>query len=256
MAMTSQKKKKMCEALYKWARTLDPDGRNEKYFREQFEKMDLNQFDKFCKKFFEDEDANFNFCFQHYENDLTLDNIKRTANLLDLPLFERIKLNQSPDSSGEVYYTQQAVPVFPIHIKRVEHMVSKKNSMSISTNKRNPKTGQVTGADKNGRVSDMENIALVTLNSEAILKEFNTVKADDMVMKREAFNQIQNDGYLDLDKIKSSPMNKTSLNTLDVFYISAGIKTDLVTPGLLLKKTLKNMNKTKESLNAKGQKQI
>lgn len=253
MTMTEAKKKKMTNWLYGLLDAMDESGRNTESYKAMFDKMNLTQFDNFVKAFLKDKTSNFTITCQHYENDITLESIKRAAKYSDnFPLFERIALKQSADSNGEVYYTQQPVPLIEVHIKRVEQMASKKNSMSIGINKRNAKTGQVSGTDKNGRVSDMENIALVTLNSDPLLKEFVCIKADDMVMKREAQQQIMNDGYLDIDKIHSSPMNKIALNTTDVFYMGAGIKTDLVTSGLLLKRTLKNLNKTKESLNSKG----
>lgn len=256
MSMTKEKKKKMTNFLYELVKILDPSERNLEDYKNFFDKMDEKQFDKYVKDFLSNEKKNFTLCFQHYQNDLSMDAIQKASKFLKLPLFERVLLRNSPDSNGEAYYTQEPVPVIKVHIKRVEQLVSKKNSMSIDINKRSAKTGQVTGADKNGRVSDMENIALVTLNSPALLKEFTCIKADDLVMKREALNQIQNDGYLDMDKIKSSPTNKIALNTLDVFYISAGIKTDLVTSGLLLKKTLRNLNKQKDSLSSKTNKEL
>lgn len=257
MTMTKAKKDKMTKWLYEFMSTMDPSERNTNYYKEIFDKMSLDQFDKFVKEFLKDDTAQFTMCFQHYENDLEMENIKKAAKFSnDFPLFERVQLRNSKDSTGEAYYTQEEVPIVEIHVKRVEQMASKKNSMSIRINKRSAKTGQVSGSDKNGRVSDMENIALVTMGSEDILREFLCIKADDMVMKRAALQQIANDGYLDMDKIHSSPMNKTALNTLDVFYIGAGIKTDLITDGLLLKRTMKNLNRQKDSLSSKNVKEI
>ena len=38
----------------------------------------------------------------------------------------------------------------------------------------------------------------------------------------------------------SDVRNKQAINTLDVYFIGAGIKTDLITPGMFLQKTLDN----------------
>lgn len=253
MALDKKKADEIKKLVYKVMDGMDPTGRNTEYYKKAFESMSLEKFDKFLKAFFADSTANLNLSVQHYENDLTLNNIKKTAKAINMPLFERVALPFESEE-GEVYWTYEKVPVLWIHEKRVEQLVTKKNSMSIGINKRNGKTGQVTGDDKNGRMSDMENIAIVTLGSDEILKEMDGPKADDMYMKREMHKQIQNDGYVDMDKIVSSPMNKVALNTLDVFFTSLGLKTDLVTDGLLLKRTMSNLNKDNDSISAKSYK--
>ena len=53
---------------------------------------------------------------------------------------------------------------------------------------------------------------------------------------------------LDLSKIESIPANKVALNTLDVYFTSMGIKTDLITNGLLLKRTLQNQNRDVDTI--------
>ena len=40
----------------------------------------------------------------------------------------------------------------------------------------------------------------------------------------------------------------TSLNTLDVYFTAMGIKTDLITNGLLLKRTLQNQNRDVDTI--------
>lgn len=251
MALDKKKADAIKKVVYDLMDGLDPTGMNTEYYKSVFEKMSLEQFDKFLKNFFADELADLNLNIQHYVNDLTLDNIKKTADKMGVPLFERVALPfENPD--GETYWTYEKVPVLVIHEKRVEQLVTKKNSMSIGIDKRDSKTGQVSGDDKNGRMSDMENIAVVTLGSEPILKEMMGPKSDDMYMKREMHKQIQTDGYVDIEKIKSSPTNKVALNTLDVYFTSLGLKTDLVTEGLLLKRTLQNLNRDNNSISSKG----
>ena len=52
-------------------------------------------------------------------------------------------------------------------------------------------------------------------------------------------DKISTDGYVDLDTLTDKVENKTTLNTLDVYLISMGLKSDLVTEGLVLKKTIR-----------------
>lgn len=58
-------------------------------------------------------------------------------------------------------------------------------------------------------------------------------------MQNEMLDKIATDGYVDLNTLTDKVENKTTLNTLDVYLISMGLKSDLVTEGLLLKKTIR-----------------
>lgn len=230
--------------LYEFYDTMDPTGMNTEFLKNHFDKMDRKEFNKYFDSFFKNEKARLMYHVKPYYNDLTMDAIRATSKKYNIPLFERVSIpKEHPDDP--TYWTTQKVPILIVQGKRVEQMASKKNTMSISTAKRNAMSGQVTGADKNSRMSDMENISLVALaENKNILKEFLGCSADDPVMEREANRQASTYGFIDLDKIPSSPFNKTALNTTDVFYIAAGIKTDLVTPGLLLKRTIQKMDRT------------
>ena len=59
-----------------------------------------------------------------------------------------------------------------------------------------------------------------------------------MMMKQEMSSQIANQGYVSLDDLESDPANKTTLNTVDVYLMGMGLKSDLVTSGLMLKRTI------------------
>lgn len=247
MALSKEKIKRMKETIYKTYDLLDPSGTNTAKMRKQFDGMTDEQFTKYMKEFVNDETRNFKLVVQPYKNELTEDNIRKAAKFLKVPLFEKVSMPYiNPD--GEVFQTQFAIPVGYIPIKRVQQMVGKKNSMSIHANKRSSLTGQVTADDKNGRVSDTENIALITLDSEELLKEFLAAKSDDTFMKTEMMKQIKNDGYVDLSEVPSTPKNKVAIDTLDKYFIANAIKTNLLTEGLLMKRTLLNNNRDPKSL--------
>lgn len=224
---------------------LDPTGINTKLYKDELEKMSNAEFERYFKAFCSNPDVNFKWRIQPYKNDMQMENIIEAAKFLNVPLFEYVYMPfvQSAEGTNDVYKTMQPVAVGYLHDKRLQQILSKKNSMSIHTENRSATTGQVTGHDKNSRVSDMENIALTTLNSPELLNEFLSAKADDMYMKTEMLKQIKNDGYVDLSQIRSTPKNKVAINTLDVYFTSLGIKTNLITDGLLLTRTLNNQNK-------------
>lgn len=107
------------------------------------------------------------------------------------------------------------------------------------------------------RVTDIENLALTTKNCPNIRKEFLSARSDDMKAKNEILKQIKNDGYCSMEKVKTRPQDKTALNTLDVYFTSCGIKTNLITNNLMLRRTeenLSNIDKTPESIGDKYKK--
>lgn len=129
-------------------------------------------------------------------------------------------------------------------------MLAKKNASSIEIEQRNAKSGQVSGGDKNARVSDAETFAMNVIGADKALKEFMSIRADDMTGKMEMLKNINRDGYVSLKDMPNDVKNKQALNTLDVFFLSAGIVTDLITPGLALRDTLDN-KQSKQKLDSK-----
>ena len=134
--------------------------------------------------------------------------------------------------------TKFEVPVGYLHCKRMQQILTKKNSTSTDIYKRSPTTGQVINEDKNARQSDQENSALVVLDAENTLREFLGGRSDDQVMKNQMYSEISRKGYVSLDELTDDVKNKTSLNTLDVYLHGMGFDTDLITKGLEVQKTL------------------
>ena len=91
----------------------------------------------------------------------------------------------------------------------------KKNGISTDISERSALTNQVTGKDKNGRESDIENIMLTSLGLKNTLKELNGPRADDAVMKQQMLRDIALNGYTRLADMPDEVENKTTLNTVD-----------------------------------------
>lgn len=115
----------------------------------------------------------------------------------------------------------------------------KKNGISTDIAERSAITNQVTGHDKNGRESDMENIMLTALGLKNTLKELNGPRADDSVMKTQMLHDIALNGYTRLEDMPDELSNKTTLNTVDCYLKGMSLDSDLVTSGLMLSSTLK-----------------
>jgi hypothetical protein len=98
-------------------------------------------------------------------------------------------------------------------------------------------TNQVVDKDKNARDSDIEASLLVSLGADKILQEFHGPRSDDTIMKREMNQSIATKGYVQLDELENSPTNKVTLNTVNTYLLSMGIKSDLVSDTYILPKT-------------------
>lgn len=236
--ITPLKREKMEKLIYDTFDALDKTHSNTNKYKKLFASMTDQQFDKFFKDLFNNPNEYLILNVQDYKINLVVDDIEKAAKVLKVPLFEKVAFPHYTMDKNNVIVTKEAVPVGYCHVKRTQQTLAKKNGLSTSTNSRSALTGQVTGADKNGRESDLENSMLISLNMSDALKELNGPRADDMVMKEQMYTAIANKGYVSLDDMDSDTANKTTLNTVNVYLLGMGLNSDLVTNGLMLKKTL------------------
>lgn len=236
--ITPLKRQKMEKLIYDTFSALDKTGSNTKRYKALFKFMRDSAFEKFFKELFANESEYLILSITDYEADLRIDDIEDAANVLKIPLFEKVAFPHYTMDKNNVIVSKEAVPVGYCHVKRTQQTVAKKNGISTTADIRSSLTGQVTGADKNGRESDLENSMLISLGMTDLLKELNGPRADDMYMKQQMYTAINSKGYVSLSDMDSDSGNKTTLNTVDTYLLGMGIKSDLVTKGLMLKKTL------------------
>ena len=215
---------------------LDKTGDNTAKYKQILKNMS----DKELEDFLNNDDENFYLEIEAYKREPKMSDIEETADFLGVPLYEYVALPflEGEDPEDGISTTPVPVAVGYLHMKRVQQMLNKKNSMSIHVNKRQGKTGQVIGSDKNSRVSDVENINLIVAGLTETMKEFNGPRADNLKAKAEMANAISTNGFVSQKDYSNNKKDKVALNTLDVFFTAAMIKTDLITDGLLLPRTL------------------
>lgn len=233
------KRNKMEKLIYGFFNAFDKSGVNTKKYRSMIEPMDDNEFKRFFNQFFSDDDAYLILDIVDYERTIKLDDIERAAKVINIPLFEKVYVPHLTMDKNNIVITKEPVPVGYVHIKRTQQTVMKKNGMATSIDTRSALTGQVTGNDKNGRETDLENSMLISIGMDYTLKELNGPRADDMVMKNEMLHDITTHGYVRYDELTNNLENKTTLNTVNAYIIGMSLSTDLVTTGLMLPKTLR-----------------
>ena len=242
MADISAKRKQFMKTVLDVFKLLDPSGANAKHYKEKFEKMSDKEFDNFMKEFRDDEKYNFYLETIEYERDLKLENIEKAADYLHVPLYEHVAIpyinevdmrSENPDMD-KVVVPPTPCPVGYVHIKRMPQSVQQKNSGCSNNSKRNTKTGQVTGDDKNGRNTDVETFALSTYGANKCLKELMGFRADDLEAKKQAYAAIEKDGYVMQSDLISSQEDKVAINTLDAYYTAMGFVTNIVHGGNMI----------------------
>lgn len=225
-----QKRKHFMDFISGMYDILDPSGENTKLFHEKWDKFSDDEFKRNVEAFFKNPKAQFYLEIVELERDLTMDNALKCLDYLGVPFCEYVAVPHINGDLDNIVITPEPVPVGYIHLRRLQQTVLKKNTGSISIKKRDPKTGQVTGEDKNARNSNVETYSLLASNSKAALKEFMGPRADDMKAKNQMYNKLSKDGFVSLADLDNDQRNKIAINSLDVYFTMQGLRTNLVYP--------------------------
>lgn len=221
---------------------LDASGANRSKYEKFFRGMKDAEFASWAKKFCADPNANFYLEVRPFETEPSLADVRAAADILGIPLEERLYYRHDGNKDDPVA-TPVDVPVGYLIVKRLQQMLAKKNTYSLDISKRDMLLNQVSGDDKIARVSDSENYALSAMGMDKCLEELLGPRADNRAKKRQLYQALHADGMARLADLKSQPEDSQALAAADVFFLSAGLKTNLLTPGMALPRTLKRLNK-------------
>jgi len=163
-----------------------------------------------------------------FKNKLTISNIQKAADVLGVPLNEKVKILEN---NGIV--TTRAVPVGILPINMLEHfpqaMSSTRGSLNTSKNwitgQGRSGTKEGTGAIKIG-LYDMN--SLLSKRPYGLIKEMHAMKSDASKAKKKMINEIVRNNEIpesfDID-IESEDL--TSLNMIKIFFQGAGLEANL-----------------------------
>lgn len=119
-------------------------------------------------------------------------------------------------------------------IKKMQQMLEKKNSYSVNMDQRSAKTQQLVRDDKVARITDLESVALTAFGADFALQELLGSRADNMRLKLRLEKMIADSGFVDLDMLtdnlggKAEPFISETSNTVDIYFLAAGIRTDII----------------------------
>lgn len=226
-APKNQKRKMIEDKIYLFFNTIDITGKNTAKYKEFFSKMSDEQFNKYMKKFLNDDNLNFYLEVLPNKNEPTLKLIKKCADLIKVPLDEYVYYRHDGDKDKPLR-TAYRVPTGELILKRMQQTLSKKNTYSLSVSSRNMKTGTVSGHDKIARISDTESYSLAAIGADCALKEFLGPRADNMESKTELNKQISMYGYAYQKDLPENIEKSQAINTVAVYLMGAGLENDLL----------------------------
>lgn len=139
-AINATKRNKIEKEIYKVFDLLDPTGINTKKYKELFSNMNDTKFDNYMKEFFRNKKQNFYLECLPNKNAPKIKNAKDALDYLKVPTEEYLYYRHDGNQDNPLR-TRYKVPIIYVQIKRVQQMLSKKNTFSLNINKRNLKTG-------------------------------------------------------------------------------------------------------------------
>jgi len=230
----AKNRKEIENLVYETFDALDPSGTNSSKYKELYSQMSDAQFDKHMKGFLANKNENFILDINELDRRVTMDQCEAAAKVLGIPLMEYVYMPHLTMDKKNVIVSKERCLVGWINVKRTQQLLHKKNGLSLSDDRINHMTGQVTGDDKNSRDSDIEATMLVSLGADAILQELHGPRADDTVMRQQMMLDIANKQYTSMDEMENLPINKVTLNTVSTYFLSMGILSDLIISDYIL----------------------
>ena len=243
----SEKRKAITELLVSLYETIDTTKKNSQKLLADTEKLSDAQFIALFTSIVNDPKKHLYLEMEAFVSEPDYEKLEKAANDIVgdeyCHLYDYIAMPHLSDDPKHPYYTKEKIFNGYVNLRRVQQLVNNKNHIPTHVDKRDPKTGQVTFESKASRVSDVEQFALICQKNENILKEMFGPRGGDAVMRNEMEHQIATTGEAQLSEMHDNKMNKTSLNTANVYLTAAGFETDLITKNGILPRTLQNQFK-------------
>lgn len=233
--LSTKKREEIENLIYKIFDTIDPTHTNSDYYRELFYSMNNNDFFHFFER-----RLPLRFHHEIFKIEPKMYQIIDAFKIINKPLFEKINMPHIyVNSEGVPVQSQEALVIY-IHIKRMKQMVTEKSHVALNTEKRDMKTGLLTGEDKGAKETDREFEALAAYGLDYTIDEFSRVRADAMRAGSEMNSIILSKGTVsekDFNVEKSDSLGK---NLMNVYLLGANIHSNLIDIDYMTPYTAKN----------------
>ena len=163
-----------------------------------------------------------------FKNKLKITDIQKAANVLNVPLNEKVKIVENNNT-----VTTNTVPVGILPINMLEHFPQAMSSTrgSLNTGK-NWVTGQGRSGTKEGtgaiKIGLYDMNSLLSKRPYGLIKEMHAMKSDASRAKKQMINTILRTNEIpDEFDVNVEKSDLTSLNMIKIFFQGAGLQSDL-----------------------------
>jgi len=247
----AEKRKEISDLLIKLYDVLDKTGRNTAKFKAETEKLTDSQFIALFTSIVNDPKKHLYVEFEAFVNEPDYETIEYAINNVIgdkyCHLYDYIAMPHLSEDKDHPFITKNKIMNGYINLRRVQQLVNTKNHIPVSNGKRDSRTGQVVQESKAARVSDVEQFAMISQGNKIILKEMFGPRGGDAKMRDQMEHQIATEGSTSLKDMTDSKFNKTSLNTANVYFLGAGLETNMVTKNGVLPRTILEYGKDAKS---------
>lgn len=246
MSTLAEKRKKITDFLVRLYDHLDPTKSNSQNFLANTSKMSDAQFIAYFTTLVNDPKKHLYLEIEAFKNEPSYEMVESAAEDIVgdkyCHLYDYIAFPHLSSDPNKPVATVHKVFNGYINMRRVQQIVNHKTHIPTSVEKRDPKTGQVSMESKAARVADTEQMGMICQGNMNILKEMFGPRGGDPVMRSQMEQQIASTGSTNLSDMTDNRLNKTSLNTANVYFVAAGLESNLVTKNGLLPGTLSDID--------------
>lgn len=203
--------------------TFDKSKYNSNQYKKLFDYMSDEDFKKYMFDL-ANEKQYISMEIDSFSEELTLDKIFEKCEKLNIKTHKYILYRENKTEDGKINsITPYPALILYIPIKRLQQMISKKNTASGNTDKINTLTGTVTGDSKSASLNDTQTLGLLSTKQLNTLKELHGPRSDDSKSKIKMLQLIEDDGEVSLADLNINPINKQSLQTFITFMKAINI---------------------------------
>ncbi len=222
---------------------LEPGGYNSAKYTALFKDLTESGFASYVKAKANTKGRHFQLQISSYDKNgfPMFKNIAKAAKFLNIPLEERIAYPHFKKLLGEdtIPYSATKFPVGYMMVRPPVQKVLKKEKQGVKISTRDPLSGQVTKKTKGGRLSYVDANTMVANGLFMTLREFSTIRADNMKGKSDAAEQIRNRGTLVLARLDIDTGDNISARTADQILLAGFVKSNIVTGSYKIKGDIK-----------------
>ena len=221
--ITNEQREEAEFLIYKVLDKVDPTHTNSDYYRELFSKMDNNKFYHFFER-----RLPIRFHYQPFKIEPKIEDIIDAFKIMKKPLIEKVNMPHIYRNIDGVPVQSDECMVIYLNIKRMVQIVAKKSHVFPNIDKRDWKTGLLTGEDKGAKETDREFEALAAYGLDYTIDEFSRVRADATTAATEMNSIISAKGFVSENDFVVGKYDSVGKNALNVYLIGCNLASNLV----------------------------